>query len=147
TRLGVVWLTRAALVLVLAVACRLLFRGNDVGRGCWSWGVGLASAALLVLTASLTSHAAGSSGSIGSLVLVDWLHGLATAVWLGGIVGLIASFDLLPSSADRRAFLWRYVRVGLVTIGVLVLTGLVLARSETLSWDGLLSTDYGMWLL
>lgn len=147
TRLGTVWLTRAALVLVLAVACRLLFRGNEVGRGRWSWGVGLASAALLVLTASLTSHAAGSSGSIGSLVLVDWLHGLATAVWLGGIVGLIASFDLLPSSADRRAFLWRYARVGLVTIGVLVLTGLVLARSETLSWDGLLSTDYGMWLL
>lgn len=151
TRVGIVWLIRSALLLALACLCWLLVRGAQltgaVDRERWRWSAGLGIAAVLVLTSSLVSHAAGSDGSIDALLLVDWLHGMAAAVWFGGIVGLLVSFDLLPSGVARRAFLWRYARFALVALGTLILTGFVLARSEALSWDGLLSTDYGMWLL
>jgi len=151
TRVGVIWLIRCVLLLVLACLCWLHVRSAQLagaaGRERWRWAASLGIVALLVLTSSLVSHAAGNDGSIGSLLVVDWLHGMATAVWLGGIVGLLVSFDLLPSGVARRAFLWRHARIALIALGVLILSGLVLARSEALSWDGLLSTDYGMWLL
>lgn len=80
-------------------------------------------------------------------MLADWLHLIATSVWLGGLAGLLLSFDLAPAGAARRDLLARFSRLALISVAGILATGAVSAWVEAYSWDGLISTDYGTWLI
>jgi len=151
TRFGAIWLARGALLVALAVVGWALFRGARLprmrGRGALLWGAGLLVSALVLLTTSLNSHAATRGGAASWPVLADWLHLIATSVWLGGLAGLLCSFDLAPAGVARRDLLARFSRVALISVAAIVVTGAVSTWVEAYSWDGLVSTDYGSWLI
>lgn len=93
TRFGALWLMRVALIAVCAVLVAAEARGIHVPYNDYALIV-LGNVALF--TRSLNSHAA-SAGNFSLPVFADWLHLLAVAVWVGGLVYL----------AWLTPFLWR----------------------------------------
>lgn len=151
TRYGAVWLARGTLLLAWALVAWSLLRGARLpaarGRGLLLWVAGLVVAALVLLTTSLGSHAATRGGATSWPVLTDWLHLIATSVWLGGIVGLLLSFGLAPPGEPRHSLLGRFSGLAIGAVAAMVVTGAISAWVEAYSWDGLVSTDYGTWLI
>ncbi|MDP8922099.1 MAG: CopD family protein [Chloroflexota bacterium] len=124
TRLGLVWLARLVLALVLA---GLIWQA----RGLVLWWGGLAASGLLSLAISANSHAAAIPSGAWLAAGLDWLHQIAAAAWAGGL----ASFVLLTALALRRlqvadagrvlaALVPRFSGLAMICVAVLVLTGL-----------------------
>jgi copper transport protein len=87
TRYGLLWLGRMVLLLALFVVLALgQRRRRGRGRDLADWA-GLELGALLLLSLSASGHAAGVSSSPLAVGL-DWLHMLAGALWIGGLIQL-----------------------------------------------------------
>ena len=142
TRWGVVWLVRAALVLLACLWMESLLDGR---RALWGWGLSLA----LLITTALTSHSAATAGALGATA--DLLHEVSAAVWVGGLLLLTLSLLALgraPVESRLRAQLGaaavaRFSGLAALGVGVLLSTGLLLGWQQVQSWSGLLLTDYG----
>ena len=109
-----------------------------------------ALAALVALAAVALSGHANAASPRGLAVAVDWVHLVATAVWLGGIaVIVIVWWPILRrgTQAERlaiaRRVLPRFGQVALPAFAVLVVTGLVSAIIELGHLPALWETDYG----
>ena len=87
-------------------------------------------------------------------VVIDGLHGLATAAWLGGLLGLavLAIPATRALGTDDRVRLGagvvvRFSALALAAVGVLVVTGVYRALVELDSPADLVQTGYGRALL
>ncbi|HMM42289.1 MAG TPA: copper resistance protein CopC [Thermomicrobiales bacterium] len=151
TRFGAIWLARGTMLTAWALTAWALLRGARLpgwhGQGRLLWSAGLLVSALVLLTTSLGSHAATRGGATSWPVLTDWLHLIATSVWLGGLAGLLLAFDIAPAGTPRRDLLAGFSRLAMIAVVGIVATGAVSAWVEAYSWDGLISTDYGTWLI
>lgn len=105
-----------------------------------------ASAVALVGTWPLVGHSADGSGA-GWAVLANLLHTAAMAVWLGGLVLLLVALRPATALPGRSLLLVRFSRLAQVSVGVLVLTGTVMAWREVRTLDALTSTEFGALLL
>src|SRR5581483_4147956 len=81
TRSGLLCLARLALLALLGGLLVLPRRGDRAGERRW-WWAGAALAALVLLTLSLNSHAAGEREGSGLSLAADWAHLAAASVWL-----------------------------------------------------------------
>jgi copper transport protein len=72
------------------------------------------------------------------------LHGVGVAYWAGALLPLLAM--LHPPTTALVPTLNRFSRVALPVVGVLVLTGLVLAIIQLESFHALIDTKYGLLL-
>lgn len=151
TRFGALWLARGTLLVAWALVGWALLRGSRLpafrGRGRLLWSAGLLVSALVLLTTSLGSHAATRGGATSRPVLTDWLHLIVTSIWMGGLAGLLLAFDIVPAGVPRKDLIARFSRLALFSVAGIVVTGAVSAWVEAYSWDGLVSTDYGTWLI
>lgn len=144
TRLGTAVLVQAAAVVVAVVASAFLR-----GRPAWA----LAVPPVVALAAiSASGHAAGG-GDRTANVAIDLLHEVATAAWLGGLVGLAvlavpAAWALGPADRVRlaAAVVVRFSALALTAVAILVVTGTYRALAE-LSAAELVGTGYGRALL
>jgi putative copper resistance protein D len=136
----------ARLILSLAIiglAGRLLAEPRN--RGLWTL---LAAATLpLVIAGAWLVHAVGRFELREPLMLMTILHQFAAAVWFGGVGQLLALWHLGRKDRDAREF-WapaivRFGMLGILSVLLLVLTGLPLAWVYVASWDGLFGTGYG----
>ncbi len=138
---GAVMLVRLGVVAAAAVLVRPLLsgRGGDSRSDLAVLAV-LAVAALA--TWPLTGHPSASPVAAVSVV-VDAVHLAAMAVWLGGLVMLLAF--LLPRAEPKElgAILPIWSRWAALSVGALVLAGTVQALVEVGSLDGLTGTGYG----
>jgi putative copper resistance protein D len=109
----------------------------------------------LGLTASIawTGHAGSTGGALGLLQLIaDACHLVAAAVWLGGLVALVLLLQGTRRERTGAAFdcahqaTRRFAAIGLITVVVLLFTGLANAWILVGSWHALAST-YGRLLL
>ncbi len=155
TTFGGAWRVQAAGLVVAAVATLVARRA--VGREGLPLGalpaVGMAfgpAAALAALSAS--GHAA-TGGDRTLNIGIDLLHNLATAVWLGGLLGLavlVAPALAGLGAGDRTrlgaAVVVRFSALALSAVAVLVVTGVYRALAEV-PLDDLLDTGYGRALL
>lgn len=109
---------------------------------------------VLVATIAWTGHAAGTVGRTGPLHLAaDALHLLAASAWIGGLIPLL----LLLGEASRRNetngqsialhAAQRFSTLGIVSVGVLLATGLINSWILIGSLRGLVDTDYGQLVL
>jgi copper transport protein len=162
TRVGRVWIGRAATLVALAV---LLDELASVGRSRPGQPSSrLATIALnlalgwlglqLLFTTSLTSHSAAVASPPMIPMIADWLHLTATAVWAGGLAHM--AFVVAPVARalddEDRAWLWLKVvvffsTVAAVGLGVLILTGTYMSMLHVGDWASLLGTVYGNALL
>ncbi len=140
TRFGLVWCIRLALAILLALLLP------------WPrtrWLQITIAAAFLVLPA-LVGHAGATPGLAGDLHLVsDMLHLLGAGAWVGGL----PAFAFLLWRARRNAaggrdavvirVVDRFSRLGIVSVGILLASGLVNSWSLLNGPRDLIATDYG----
>ncbi|ABE64983.1 copper resistance D (plasmid) [Nitrobacter hamburgensis X14] len=143
TQFGLVSEIRLALASTLAacLAC---------SRMPWTRWPALTSAFGLIAALAWAGHAGSSVGLIGLLHLTaDVLHLTAAAAWIGALVPLAM---LLAVARRRQDFVWtslarhatqRFSTLGLLSVGVLLITGVVNACILVGSFYALQATEYG----
>lgn len=159
SRFGQLWLARmlllSALGAVLAQVDVGRARGASLPRGrrrmldgareSW-WKVALLLASGLALSLSLSGHA-GVTEPPWLSVAADWIHLLAAALWVGGLLHLGA----LWAGGIERGVLWllarRFSYVALGSVALLVPTGLYAAWAYVPSPSEVADTPYGLVLL
>jgi copper transport protein len=147
---GRVWLVRVGLLIVLgAIGWRSACGKRDSG-GWWWVRVGLA--ATLVTTGALVSHAAAAGEGRWQVLGAEALHLLAMATWAGGLVGFATvcwrtgTVSSAPEAARLALAIPAFSRLAVLAVGVLAVSGLVLARLHLETWAELVDTAYGRWL-
>ncbi len=159
TRTGHFWGLRLSLAIAAAVVLRpkrlVLVRttqARETTAERVATAAGIALGAGVLLTVSLISHSAATAFWTPFSIVMDWLHLLATAAWIGGLIGLVTTVPLLRSrTAGGRTMLRetvaRFSNLALVSVGVLILTGLYMAWVQVGSPQALWPTNYGRALL
>ncbi len=113
----------------------------------------LGLAGLVLLTTSLSSHAAGIPNWAWLAVVCDWLHLLSTAVWIGGLLAMSAGLAkalpvLVAGSGDRTrllaALLPAFSQLAIVSVMLLTVTGTVQAALHLAEVNDLFSSAYGL---
>ncbi len=155
TTFGTLWRTRMAAWLLAGALLWMFSRWRDTHL---LWGM-LAESTALPLINSLFSHAAALPDSL-TAILADWLHLLAAALWVGGLVAFAwvlwrlhnSSSPTSAQSSDTRA-----QHAGLLTalfsnyartcVAALAVTGVYAAWLHVGSLAALVSTQYGQVLL
>jgi putative copper resistance protein D len=146
TQFGFVSEIRFVLAIILA-ACLAFDRFVPL-----RW-LALCSALGLMAAIAWTGHAGATLGETGILhLLVDVLHLLAAAAWVGGVFPLAL---LLASARRHQAIEWasltwdsvlRFSTLGIVAVGTLMVTGIVNAWLLVGSVRALIFTKYGQLL-
>lgn len=96
-------------------------------------------------------HGAGRLEDREMLMVCTVLHQLGAAVWIGGIIQLLGLWILKRSNANVEEFwpklLGRFSRLGMITVGLLLVTGITLGWNYVGAWKELVGTGYGNLLL
>ena len=150
---GRLWLWRALLAVLMTASLVTAWRSirtEPESRG----GLTLIYAAAVlglgvVLTISMTSHAAATPNVRGMALMNDLVHMVGAAVWVGGLLSLalalFLSFNLLADSERRpvlAALARRFSIMAGLSVALLVLTGLYSAWAQVTVVQAL-STPYG----
>ncbi len=154
TQWSTLWTVRATLVAAIVAMTSIATAQASRHRPARAWhaAVLVSSGALLVVTA-MNGHSAATAPVWLSLG-VDWLHLAATVVWIGGLFSLSAV--LLPAARrlgldEHRLVLAsvvpRFSTTALVSVQLLVLTGVYHLLAHVSDWNALVSTGYGQTLL
>ena len=154
TRLGAVWLAQATFG--AALAGLLPAAGGYRIRRRWlaqEW-IAPGAAALLLLSLSLASHAAADPEPI-LPVAADWIHLLAAAAWVGGLIYFVIGLCALRATAlaanERTLFVahlsQRFSTLALTSVAALTATGVYSAYLRVGSLSALMSTLYGRALI
>jgi putative copper resistance protein D len=127
----------AALVALVAS----FFRGRLV-----SWG--LLVPAIVVLGASLmTNHAASRMEGRLLLVALTATHEAATGFWIGGLPFLVLALFRDRDSDARWYITERFSRLALISVILIVASGLTMSVVYIGSWQAVLGTAYGVMVL
>jgi copper transport protein len=149
SRVGAVWLVRLSMALLAAV---VIAAAAGSGRT-WPWWAAIGTSAMLLMTLSGLSHAT-ATGRLLPL-LADWIHAMAAAVWMGGLLGFAVALcsgefrSLAPDSRtkQRERAVRRFSTVATCAVVVLACTGLYAALLHVPNPQALLATPYGRALL
>jgi copper transport protein len=159
TRRGSLWLIRAALIAGMAVGLALVTgdvrtRGRAAVERRWSWCVLAALGSGTLLAQSLGSHSAALRSQETLATGIDWLHLLAVAVWVGGLVqfGLAVLPALAPLGGPPRTRLLaglvpRFSFVAGTSVGVIVLSGIYQTVRLLGGWGQFIDGGWGRALL
>ncbi|TAN53265.1 MAG: CopD family protein [Methylococcaceae bacterium] len=101
----------------------------------------------LILGGAWLVHAVGRFEYREPLMLLTIAHQLAAAVWVGGVIQLVALWHL-QGNDEHAARLWptavvRFGVLGVAAVALLLATGSVLTFAYVGSWAGLLGSGYG----
>ncbi len=139
TYFGTVWLARMIITIVLLGIWfgmdrkKILSKKNQIPM--------LVVSLVLISTSSLVGHGAASE-QMGALVL-DYIHNLVAAVWIGGIIYFV--FTLLPTFSqlkDTNREKMSLVMIPRFSIAFIISVGIVIITGPTLMW--FLETDVGL---
>ncbi len=150
SRSGLLLLLRLGLIGALLLLTQRLAAPHGAQQQRWRIGYGMA--AVMLLTFSLQAHAAAVETTRWLAIGSDWLHLLATALWLGGLVALALLYQTARRSSSTapvplKPTLGRFSQAALLSVAVLALTGLYSSWRQVGSWELLLATAYGRTLL
>jgi putative copper export protein len=136
---GAVWLARCAGVLLLAglsgLAPAVPPRGWPIARAALTAGI--------VLVGALSSHSAATTDGRLLALGAEALHLLAMALWVGGLLAFATVFWRVPMPQRLVLAIPAFSQVAVCAVGILALTGLVLARLHLTAWHELVTTPYG----
>jgi len=139
THFGAIWISRAtALALLLVVS---------LSRTLPARGAGLVLSLGIVVTGSLTGHAA-DWGDLSLAVIVDWLHAVAATAWTGGLFGLALALRRPAWSPELVGVIARrFSRLAGYCLLVVVVSGIYNAWVQLPTFASLWTTTYGVSLL
>lgn len=153
SRWGTWWLARVVLLLALAGALSMSRLWDDP-PGVVDGAIALGIAGMSLLPYALASHAASQPTGRPAAIATDWLHLMASSVWVGGLATLLVALvygTRGAPGADRRAA-WaeaipRFTTLALVAILVLAVTGIYAAWLQVGNLTALRETAYGQALI
>lgn len=134
---------------IFAIAIGLIIFSGLEGRFSRLATQGLA--ALMLVSQALASH----NSNIGLLgTISDWTHLMAASLWLGGLAQLVWIWiprGLKRSDEDRLALtkhlIPRFSQLALISVILILTTGIYTALYHVPSWDALFTSLYGRALL
>lgn len=146
SRYGQIWLAR--IVYWLGLGGVLWLARNER----WLYWIALVIGGQILLTTSLYSHAAAVQTDTTAAIAGDWLHLLATSVWIGGLVqfaiviGLVRRYFSVstPILSTLVGYFSNFARVCVVGLAI---SGIYSAWLQVGSVDALFVTTYGQLLL
>src|SRR5690606_25572801 len=96
------------------------------------------------VTQSLFSHASGTADALPA-VIADWIHLLAMALWIGGLVQLVGIIRPLRETMPLlAAVVARFSNMARISVMMLVITGLYAAWLHIgTTVEGWFNTPYG----
>jgi copper resistance protein D len=110
------------------------------------WFLGLLL--LVVLSACvMTDHAASRVEGRLPLILLTAVHELATGFWIGGLPFLLLGLYVNRDQVAQWYLTRRFSRLALISVVLIVASGLLMSFSYVGSWHGLFGTSYGLMLL
>ena len=154
---GLFWFVRE-LVIILALRLALYpmqFKRRSSRANSFLRWLNLALGLILFTTMALSSHAAAVRGTLVlPAVIADWLHLVAAALWIGGMMSIAALYvPLLRGQAiaeQARSLLTvlpSYTPWAIAGVILMAVTGPFSATVQLQSWEQLLTTLYGQILI
>jgi copper transport protein len=143
---GEIWLLQAVVASLIAVLAALIGRRPSRGGSVSLTALTLAPAAVLLVLPAFSGHARVEGGLS---ILADTVHVAAAAAWTGGLAFVLAA--LILSGPDRWRLASRAVprfsQIAVVSVGVLLLSGVTNGYLQIRELHGLWDTGYGVLLL
>ncbi len=140
---------RASLVRILACAGLMagaLALGRRPRQAIWWWGL-LGLAGLLAASGAWMSHAAARLEHRHTLLVLDALHQFAVAVWVGGLIHLMAVAYRRGEHPWPVSLLRRFSAMALAAVVTLVTAGVGLTVYYVDGLHALLGTAYGLMVM
>ncbi len=112
-------------------------------------GIRVPGAALLALVvielaaATSTTHAAARLESSVLLLVVEWLHQLGAAIWIGGIPSFLLALDQIKDGAGWRRVGARFSRMSMAGVACILLSGITMFIVYIGSLPAFYGTAYG----
>ena len=152
TRVGRVWLGRVATLIAIGV---LLDDIAATARGTgFSTVVSIWLPLQLLFLTTLTSHSAAITQPPIVPFAVDFIHLIATSIWVGGLAMMAFVVPRVAKTLndEDRSWLWlrtvvNFSTLAAVAVGALIVTGSYLSFLHIGSWTALIGTAYGRVLL
>jgi len=154
TQFGATWTLRLIVLLVMISlhGASLYFRREQPGWVRAFWTANGWAAPLTFATMSIASHAAGSPTLPWVALFVDWFHGTAVGVWIGGVAALtlVLPAALRPLEGEARrlallAALRRFSPIAAACLALTITTGIYSATNWMLEPDDV-TTRYALTL-
>jgi putative copper resistance protein D len=101
-------------------------------------------AAIELAAATLTTHAAARLDGRGPLLLVEFLHQLGAAIWIGGIPCFLLALARAGDGAAWRRIGARFSRMSMAGVACIVVSGITMTVAYIGSWQGFYGTAYGV---
>jgi copper transport protein len=143
-RFAALWWVRLGLVALALIL--LSWRG--VRR--WPGQVAMVAIGMALLTSSFNSHGAALLSGAYLGIAMDWFHFLGVAAWIGGLLSLAFILPEVVHASQGTGdkvlakAVARISNLALISVVVIIVTGIFQAWLEVGSWDGLISTAYGL---
>jgi copper resistance protein D len=123
-----------------ALLAWLLFRHGHSARAAPL----LALCVVILLSATLTTHAAARMDDRVPLLAAAFLHQAGAAIWIGGIPSFIAALAWVDDGVAFRAIGTRFSRMSMAGVACILLSGIVMSVFYIGDWAGLYGTAYGV---
>jgi putative copper resistance protein D len=127
-------------IMASATLAWLLFRRGHEASG--TALVGLCG--VILVAATLTTHAAARLDDRGPLLAAAFLHQGGAAIWIGGIPSFLAALAWVDDGLAWRAIGSRFSRMSMVGVACILTSGIVMSLFYIGSWEGFYGTAYGV---
>ena len=104
----------------------------------------LALCGIMLVAATLTTHAAARLDDRGPLLAAAFLHQAGAAIWIGGIPSFIAALAWVDDGLAWRAIGSRFSRMSMVGVACILASGIVMSFFYIGDWAGFYGTAYGV---
>jgi putative copper resistance protein D len=118
----------------------LLFRRGHQAPGTLLLGL----CAVILVAATLTTHAAARLDDRLPLLAAAFLHQAGAAIWIGGIPSFIAALAWVDDGIAWRAIGSRFSRMSMLGVACILVSGIVMSLFYIGSWAGFYGTAYGV---
>jgi putative copper resistance protein D len=152
TQFGTIWQLRLWCAGLLAAM--VLLENSNSASSRWSAALAPSTAILYIGGLAWTGHAGAAPGGQGYLHLgTDFLHLVAAGSWLGGLPALALLLGKIPNAGDsdvqemKILVIRRFSDFGVISVTVLLISGLINSWFLVGSAQALIGTDYGHILL
>ena len=145
TRFGSVWLLRAAILIALGA---MLFRKFEIAPN--SLRLTAALGLGLVITQSMNSHGAAVTDPPVLPFMIDAIHLIGSAIWVGGLVQWLVTIPVFLRPLDPKqrtrelaALIARFSLVAFLDVSIIIATGALSLFVQVGSFDAFFGTLYG----
>ena len=104
----------------------------------------LALTVIELAAATLTTHAAARLDGRGALLVVEGLHQLGAAIWVGGIPAFLLTLSQIKDGAAFRLVGARFSRMSMVGVACILVSGVTMSVMYIRSVDGFYGTAFGV---